>query len=517
MPSLADLYLARGNQAADTVLRDAAIRSQQQQASGANWGRSLATIGQTVAAIPGQIEQAKDDAQARELTHLKLDATRADAARTQKLQQIQQQFGSDPDTLIGALRSNGFIEEADRAQDHVLKTTLTHLQTEGEKTQNWLSSTKLATQMLNGVSDDATLQKFRAAVPVLFPDKETQAFVLQQVDGPYDPAKIETAKTLGMAQSEIQSAQDAALRRTTQGLQNSKTVADMQQTLLQNAAELLASSSSPQAYAQHLAWIRSQSPQIADQFGQKGDAADIAGAKKIAIGPVKGEELSIQRQNANRLSAAAGGGATGDDAKTIAQAIIEGKQPPTLTGLYRFAAPVRAELARQGYDLTTATEDWNAVTKYLATLNGAQQTRLRQAVTFANDSLDIIEDLNGKWNGGRFPLLNKANLAAAKQGVYGQDVQSVATQLEAQINDLVSELGTVYKGGNASTDESLRLAASNLKADWSKKTLDDAIKLVRKNLTIRTNSIRNTEVAGGANNQYAPKTGGASNDPMGIR
>jgi hypothetical protein len=372
--------------------------------------------------------------------------------------------------------------------------------------------------MLNGVSDDATLQKFRAAVPVLFPDKETQAFVLQQVDGPYDPAKIETAKTLGMAQSEIQGAQDAALRRTTQALQNSKTIADMKTALIQNAAELLASSTSPQAYLQHLEWVRGQSPEIAGQFGQKGDAADIAGAKKIAIGPVKGEELRIAQQNANRLTAAASGGATGDDAKTIAQAIVEGKQPPTLTGLYRFAAPVRAELARQGYDLTTATEDWNSVTKYLSTLNGAQQTRLRQAVTFANDSLNIIEDLNGKWNGGRFPLLNKANLAAAKQGVYGQDVQSVATQLEAQINDLVSELGTVYKGGNASTDESLRLAASNLKADWSKKTLDDAIKLVRKNLTIRTNSIRNTEVAGSANNQYAPKTsGGTSNDPMGIR
>jgi hypothetical protein len=84
MPSLADLYLARGNQAADTVLRDAAIRSQQQQASGANWGRSLAAIGQTVAAIPGQLQEAKQIEQQGQITQMRLDdanAQRASAAQ----------------------------------------------------------------------------------------------------------------------------------------------------------------------------------------------------------------------------------------------------------------------------------------------------------------------------------------------------------------------------------------------------------------------------------------------------
>lgn len=194
------------------------------------------------------------------------------------------------------------------------------------------------------------------------------------------------------------------------------------------------------------------------------------------------------------------------DAKAIADAIADGSQPPEFTGLYRMTAPVRAELARKGYDLTKATEDWKATQKYFGTLNGAQQVRLRQAVTFANDSLDIISDLNGKWKGGRFPLLNKAQLALAKNGAMGKDAQQLATQLDAQISDLVSELGTVYKGGNSSTDESLKLAAENLKSNWSQAQLDSAITLVKRNLQIRTNSIRNTGVVANQGNAYAPQT-----------
>lgn len=45
------------------------------------------------------------------------------------------------------------------------------------------------------------------------------------------------------------------------------------------------------------------------------------------------------------------------DAKEIAGSIIDGLQPPNLNGLYRMGAPVRAELARRGYDLMTAQRD----------------------------------------------------------------------------------------------------------------------------------------------------------------
>ena len=152
---------------------------------------------------------------------------------------------------------------------------------------------------------------------------------------------------------------------------------------------------------------------------------------------------------------------------------------------------VAVGMHRQGYDLATAAQDWTATQKHLATLNGAQQTRLRQAISTASDSLGVIEDLATQWDGGKFPLLNKANLALAKAGGLGAKAQQIATNLEAQITDVTSELGNVYMGGNSPTDHALSLAGKNLSADWTKDQLLSAIKLARTNLQIRTNSITN--------------------------
>jgi hypothetical protein len=204
--------------------------------------------------------------------------------------------------------------------------------------------------------------------------------------------------------------------------------------------------------------------------------------------------------------AATQGAMADTDPRAIADAIINGDQPPDLQGLYRYGAPVRTALAKAGYNLTKAKEDWQATQKYLATLNGQQQVRLRQAVSFTKDSLDLIEDLAKQWKGGKFPLLNRAALLAAKNGAMGQNAAAIATKLEAQIADLVSELGTVYKGGNSSTDESLKLAAQNLKSDWSESVLIANLSQVRKNLQIRENSIRNGAPIGNADNPYAPTT-----------
>lgn len=198
-------------------------------------------------------------------------------------------------------------------------------------------------------------------------------------------------------------------------------------------------------------------------------------------------------------------GKSNDPASSIADAIIAGEQPPVLTGLYRMAGPVRAALAAKHYDLTHATEDWTATQKYLSSLNGSQQLRLRQAVDFTHDSLDVVEELANEWKAGGFPLLNRAKLTAARNGALGAKAQSIATRLESQISDLVSELGTVYKGGNSSTDESLKLAAQNLRSEWSLPTLLDNVNQVRRNLEIRRNSLRASGPIAGSGNPYAPQ------------
>ncbi len=180
----------------------------------------------------------------------------------------------------------------------------------------------------------------------------------------------------------------------------------------------------------------------------------------------------------------------------VGDAIMSGKQPPELGNMGRMGAQIRQYMADKEYSLTQAVEDWTATKKHIGTMNGAQQVRLRQAVAFTRDSLDIVEDLAKEWKAGRFAALNRIQIEAAKQGAFGKDAASLATRLDGQIADLVSELAVVYRGGNTSTDASLKLASNNLKAQWDEKVLIDNIGLVRKNLKIRENSIRGTRPIG---------------------
>lgn len=183
------------------------------------------------------------------------------------------------------------------------------------------------------------------------------------------------------------------------------------------------------------------------------------------------------------------------DAEDIADAIVAGDAPPSLQGMYRLRGPVQAALSRKKFNLTTANLDWEATKKHLASLNGVAQTRLRQAVDTASDSLDVIDNLSTEWNkltspvGGRLPLLNAATLKAAKGGLLGVEASKLATALDGQITDVVSELGQIYMGGNSPTDHALKLAEKNLSASWSADTLKKMTDLARQNLAIRRNSM----------------------------
>jgi len=211
---------------------------------------------------------------------------------------------------------------------------------------------------------------------------------------------------------------------------------------------------------------------------------------------VLSEWNKVQVERTGQRAAATAGaqiGAYTEDAKKIGDAIIAGKQPPIVSGfgMAKIAPQIRSYLADKGYDQLSAEMDYHATKKFVTGLNSTQQIRLRQATKFAHDSLDVIQNLNDQWQAGRFPLLNKANLKLAINGVMGVDAQKIATQLDTQIADLISELGTVYKGGYASTDETLELAARNLKSEWSYEQLGANLDLVRTNLKIRLNSLAN--------------------------
>jgi hypothetical protein len=234
----------------------------------------------------------------------------------------------------------------------------------------------------------------------------------------------------------------------------------------------------------------SSSAAIVTSLGGSAPSTPTMGAAPTAIGSSPG-------QAAKSL--------TGPDA--IAEAIIEGNQPPDTKGLFRMAGPVRVALAQKGFNLAAAQSDWAATQKHLATLNGPQQTRLMQSITTAQESLGNIDKLYNEWKqlGGATgsQLFNKGALAVAKQlpGRPGE----VARALEMNIADLTAELGNVYMGGNSPTDHALGLAQKNLSADWNEGQFREAIDQARKNIQYRVNSIKNSSVVGAsAGNKYAP-------------
>ena len=194
----------------------------------------------------------------------------------------------------------------------------------------------------------------------------------------------------------------------------------------------------------------------------------------------------------------------------IGDAIIAGKDSPEMVGLNRTAlgGQVRAYLDSKGYNLAKAQLDWKTTQRHLNTLNGPQQERLRQAVQFTYDSTNKVEELYNAWTKTSLPsgfkVYNRAALIASTN--LPGDAGVAAQTLLTQINDLTSEVGTVYKGGNSSTDESLKLAASNLKGQWNPEQFHAAVDQLRKNLQLRKNSIEQSTTAGvESDNPYEPQ------------
>lgn len=231
----------------------------------------------------------------------------------------------------------------------------------------------------------------------------------------------------------------------------------------------------------------------------------------------KGSFTQYQNEDANRRRSITNinTGQPTDVQDTIA-GMMDGSIPPQLPGrASKEYVALLAEAKRRGYNLSAAVTDWNATQKHIATLNGAQQLRLNQSINSLPDMLDSVDALASKWKGGKFPILNKANLALAKGGAYGSDAASIANQLDAQIADVTADLGNVYMGGNSPTDHALGLAGKSLQGEWDEKVLHDMVKLARQNVTIRRNSIANTGVAGASdNNPYVPGGGAPAAVPI---
>jgi hypothetical protein len=210
-----------------------------------------------------------------------------------------------------------------------------------------------------------------------------------------------------------------------------------------------------------------------------------------------------------------------DDIMKNADAIEAGRQPPVFTGFGRAGAgKVKAELERRQFNLSKATREWTSVQKFMATLNGPQQTRLRENILFAHETVGKIEELYSQLQKQGLPTgykwWNRAAMEAAK-AIPGQ-AGATAQSLDTAINDFASELGGIYMGGNTPTDQAMKRASENLRAEWNPETVGSNIRLIKSLLQYRQSSIENVQPIGvGENSPYInPPSQSGSGDQEAI-
>lgn len=187
---------------------------------------------------------------------------------------------------------------------------------------------------------------------------------------------------------------------------------------------------------------------------------------------------------------------------------------------------MKAYFAANNYDLTSATEDWNAVTKWQTTVDSATFQRAIVAADSAQQYINGgtlpdgtvspgMRNLAAQWHETNpVQALNAANVTAALNGAYGQSMQNIAQQMTTQLADLQADMASVYRYGLSSTDSSMENAGATLSTNWDEGQLDSSLDIISQNLQVRINSLKNPGNALSASGDSSnPYIGGSSGQP----
>lgn len=473
--SIGSLLLKRGEIEANRSAQVAAAQARAAQASGEAWGGAVRDIGKAVGAIPAQIAEQKQQATAMDAAKLQLDQAKRTAAAQKAVDALPfYASGEGREAMLAAL--DGPAREL--AMEHYQKA---------DEAKARLDQVAASTRAAN-LNADESQAKINAAQLDVF-----GALASGVKAHNYEPGAFFGAVADAVHKGLIPLEQAGPM--VAHGIQN-------QDWIKQTTDELIARSPEQQTLNER----RLQEQRLAD--AATASAADKTADNARADAAAK---ETIRHNKAMEARPVAGAGSPNDVQLTV-QGMKEGTLPPQLPGrASKEYIALMAEAKRQSYDLAGAATDWVATQKHIATLNGAQQTRIAQAIDNTSHSLDVIDDLASQWKGGKFPILNSVTIKTAKAGLLGPQYQALAVKLDSQIADVTAELANVYMGGNSPTDHALDLASKNLRADWSEPTLKAMLAQTRTNLQIRQNSMRNVGVAGAsANNPYAPAAPAAS-------
>jgi hypothetical protein len=198
---------------------------------------------------------------------------------------------------------------------------------------------------------------------------------------------------------------------------------------------------------------------------------------------------------------------TTSGASDIAEAIKKGLQPPTTTGLYRQGAQVRTQLARDGFDLASANQQWEAAQKQIKSLNGPQMVRYAGLAHSVINTIDEVNSLAQKMQNTGVPAYNHARLMAYAQAAGNTEGGQLAARYLAATNTLKEEFANLAQGGYAPTEAAWGLANQQINADYGVKQLGATLGEVQRLIRYRIQGIPNFQRLGpGAANRYTGAT-----------
>jgi hypothetical protein len=249
--------------------------------------------------------------------------------------------------------------------------------------------------------------------------------------------------------------------------------------------------------------ISLNNPDATVHFAKQDDGSELP-----VVITKRGGQVSITDTKGNPYEppTTADGGSNSD---AIAQAIIDGKQPPTTTGLYKQGAAVKAKLARQGFDMTSANLEWQAAQKQVHSLNGPQMTRYAGLAKSVVNTIDEVKSLSEQLQNSGVPLANAAKLQAYMQTAGNTPNGQLAAKYLAGINTLKEEFANLAQGGYAPTESAWALANQQINGNYGVQQLSATLTEVQRLIRYRLQGIPNFQTLGpDAPNRYKPDGGG---------
>ena len=199
--------------------------------------------------------------------------------------------------------------------------------------------------------------------------------------------------------------------------------------------------------------------------------------------------------------------AGGDDSDThrIATAIKEGRQPPVTSGLYKNAKGVRADLERQGVNLSELQLEWDSAKKQIASLNGPQMVRYAGLTKSVDATINEVRDLSKQMDLSGVPLANKVAITAYIQTAGNTQTGQLAARYIAAVNTLKEEFTSLAQGGYAPTEAAWALSNQQINQNFGVKELDASLTEIQRLIRYRLQGIPNFQQLGpGSTNRYVP-------------